>query len=157
MAETDRFEFRQSIVCDDIRREENGKDIIIGVYSGNIIVPMFPAPLALMYWLQFYASQAMDEMRLEFRVVGDNEIQFAAAKAGMRIGRAGMGSIAVGPFPIMLQIPTTIRLQTKIGDQDWRTINQTAVEKGQITVVHPIRPAGSPQFVAQDLGETTPA
>jgi hypothetical protein len=35
------------VVCDDIRREDNGKEILIGVYSGGIIVPQFPVPLAL--------------------------------------------------------------------------------------------------------------
>jgi hypothetical protein len=35
------------LICDDVRREENGKEILIGVYSGDIIVTRFPAAMAL--------------------------------------------------------------------------------------------------------------
>jgi hypothetical protein len=30
------------LICDDIRREDNGKEIYLGVYSGGIIVPFVP-------------------------------------------------------------------------------------------------------------------
>lgn len=29
-------------ICDDVRREDNGKEIHIGVYSGGIVVPVVP-------------------------------------------------------------------------------------------------------------------
>jgi hypothetical protein len=35
------------LVCDDIRTEDNGKPMLIGVYSGDILVPDFPANLVL--------------------------------------------------------------------------------------------------------------
>jgi hypothetical protein len=34
------------MICDDVRREDNGKEIIIGVYSETIIVESFPVLLA---------------------------------------------------------------------------------------------------------------
>ena len=37
--------FAYSIFCDDIRNEDNGKAIFIGVYSGAMIVPSFPTTL----------------------------------------------------------------------------------------------------------------
>jgi hypothetical protein len=46
------------IVCDDIRREDNGKEIIIGVYSGSIVVPQFPATLLLSLWVGLEAPRA---------------------------------------------------------------------------------------------------
>ena len=33
------------IICDDLRVEINGKQILIGVYAGDIIFPSFPAKL----------------------------------------------------------------------------------------------------------------
>ena len=33
------------MVCDDVRREDNGKEIIIGIYNKAIIVSMFPVQL----------------------------------------------------------------------------------------------------------------
>jgi len=36
-----------AIFCDDIRREDNGKELLIGVYSGSLQVPILPAPVML--------------------------------------------------------------------------------------------------------------
>tara|TARA_R110001606_G_scaffold188662_1_gene336516 strand:- start:852 stop:1319 length:468 start_codon:yes stop_codon:yes gene_type:complete len=35
------------VVCDDVRVEDNGKIILIGVYAGDIVVPQFPADIPL--------------------------------------------------------------------------------------------------------------
>ncbi|MEI4473592.1 DUF6941 family protein [Frigidibacter sp. MR17.24] len=35
--------FEAAILCDDIRQEVNGKQILIGAYTGNIIFSGFPA------------------------------------------------------------------------------------------------------------------
>ena|ERR1700733_4642203 len=40
-----RRNIRNVIVCDDIRREDNGKLILIGVYSDQILIDSFPAVL----------------------------------------------------------------------------------------------------------------
>ncbi len=40
-----------TVVCDDIRREINGKEFLIGVYSGKIIVNSFPARLSIALWI----------------------------------------------------------------------------------------------------------
>src|SRR4051794_1678383 len=39
------FVIRSLLICDDIRQERNGKEIIIGVYTGAIIFPKLPAKL----------------------------------------------------------------------------------------------------------------
>ena len=41
-----------AIVADQIRREDNGKAIIIGVYSGDIIPDRFPTNLVFAFWLE---------------------------------------------------------------------------------------------------------
>jgi hypothetical protein len=41
------------IICDDVRREQNGKDILIGVYSGDILVQNFPFILPLSMWMEY--------------------------------------------------------------------------------------------------------
>lgn len=40
------------IVCDDIRQEISGKQILIGVYSEDIIVQSLPTTLTLCFWIQ---------------------------------------------------------------------------------------------------------
>jgi len=39
------YKLVSTIIADDIRKENNGKEIIIGVYTGVIIVPTIPAIL----------------------------------------------------------------------------------------------------------------
>ncbi len=39
----------------------------------------------------------------------------------------------IGQIPVFLQIPTSLTLQMKQGDQDWITIEEISVEKGMPT------------------------
>jgi hypothetical protein len=36
------YQLRSLILADDARREDNGKEILIGVYSGSIVTPQIP-------------------------------------------------------------------------------------------------------------------
>lgn len=38
---------KYSIICDDVRREDNGKLIVLGMYLDVIVVPSFPTVLPL--------------------------------------------------------------------------------------------------------------
>ncbi len=62
-----------ALICDDIRKEFNGKDIIIGVYGGDdILVPNIPVNLSLSVYTRFRAVEADNSVshKLEFRVHG---------------------------------------------------------------------------------------
>jgi hypothetical protein len=41
------------LICDDIRKEVSGKDILVGVYSGDIIVHSVPFTLVLAVWFEY--------------------------------------------------------------------------------------------------------
>jgi hypothetical protein len=43
-----------SIFCDDVRVEANGKQILIGVYTGDMLVPVFPVHLPIFHVLVRY-------------------------------------------------------------------------------------------------------
>ena len=45
------------LVCDDVRRELSGKDILIGVYSGGIGIPTLPAPINVAFWITLRAHE----------------------------------------------------------------------------------------------------
>jgi hypothetical protein len=45
-----------TIICDDVRREDNGKLIILGMYMGTITVPSFPAVLPTLTILSLVES-----------------------------------------------------------------------------------------------------
>jgi hypothetical protein len=41
------------VICDDIRKEISGKDILIGVYGGDIVVTGAPFVLVLAVWFEY--------------------------------------------------------------------------------------------------------
>ncbi|MER8388256.1 hypothetical protein NKH14_22545 [Mesorhizobium sp. M1380] len=40
------------VVADDVRREVSGKDILIGVFGGDVLVPVLPSPVQVALWIQ---------------------------------------------------------------------------------------------------------
>jgi hypothetical protein len=59
------------IVCDDARREFNGKEILIGVYNNVIIFPSFPSVMPnLVFRIALYSTD-MGVKVIKFTVVDD--------------------------------------------------------------------------------------
>jgi len=63
--------FSYAVVCDGIRREDNGKHILIGVYGAAIYVREFPADLALSFYVHV-ENPVAGPMEFEFRLVFDD-------------------------------------------------------------------------------------
>lgn len=61
-----------AIVCDDVRREDNGKLIIIGAYASDIRVPSYPANLRLNI-LVAVRSETEHQVSVSIRVMRDGE------------------------------------------------------------------------------------
>lgn len=67
----------QAIVCDDIRCENNGKFMFIGVYLENIILPNMPATIVLALWLRMkihLLAKTSLEARIKGSALDGNEI-----------------------------------------------------------------------------------
>jgi len=54
------------IVCDDIRNEDNGKSIIIGTYTGDIVLQTIPSNLQLSFWIM--GSSNSDDHEIQFKI-----------------------------------------------------------------------------------------
>ena len=65
----------ETLFCDDIRHEINGKLSYIGVYSGALFVPAFPATLPK-FWVSVKIVTPADEPlhSLTLRILKDDEI-----------------------------------------------------------------------------------
>jgi hypothetical protein len=50
--------FRNAILCEDIRDEVGGKNSLMGVFSGDIVVPSFPAQVNVAFFLQYFADDS---------------------------------------------------------------------------------------------------
>jgi hypothetical protein len=74
-----RAKIRSVILCDDIRREDNGKEILIGVYNGVILFPKFPAVLRQLILRIEYDGVDKPKHRLRLALIdSQNQMIFEA-------------------------------------------------------------------------------
>ena len=119
-----KVEILSAVVCDDVREENNGKEILIGVYSGTIAVQEIPSPpLPLRCWVNL-RIQSSSKVRLYFRAMDhDNNEIFQAQLKTETDDEIGMGSVPLGPIMYTLKEPEgSLRIDYKEGDGDWSNI-----------------------------------
>ncbi len=131
-ADLPRIDIEYVIVCDDIRREDNGKELLIGVYTRDIVVGAFPAVLQLAFWI-CYVPTALGTIETEFRLVDEQDAEFFKGKTSSQIDVIARSSIRLAGLPVPLQIPGTLRFQSRTReDEDWTTVKTIGVLKGQV-------------------------
>lgn len=121
-----------SIVCDDIRREDNGKFILIGVYPELIMLHMFPAQIVLSMWLQF-RLHIFEKTTLEFEIRGDaipetmpfsleitDETLFGKDEAIPLIVKLPFNIQAAGSFTIYFR---------RQGEMEWQTAQTVLIKR----------------------------
>ena len=121
-----KLKFLFGIVCDDVRREDNGKELILGVYSGSILVPTFPSNLMLSFWAQYQASAAGHSV-MDARVLSAQRTTLVQLKLNIDVSDVGCGSIYLPPLPIQVQSHGELHWQIKQEGQDWETIKSIPV------------------------------
>lgn len=117
-----------TIICDDVRIENNGKQILIGVYADGIILTHLPVVLRLVLWvevrnipsgitrLQFQALSNEDPTPL-FKSDGELQSESAVDMAHLSI-----------PMPVKFQSTGTLVIQMRASaEADWDTIKTVKV------------------------------
>lgn len=126
------------LVCDDIRKEISGKDILIGVYSG-IVVPQMPADLFLSFWIQSEAN-GPGQIPLEIQLLGPHGVKFFQVSAQATVAKKGLSALGIGQVLVNLQLPGELTLQLRQRGGEWETINKTSVEIGETAAVARLAP-----------------
>jgi hypothetical protein len=110
-----------ALVCDDVRREDNGKEILIGIYPGSILVPKFPATMVLSFWLYLQPHQA-GELHLEFRVTGAEQ-GFAYMDGVVEFGDSDEpGSLTFPKIPLRLGTECLLEFQWRLAGGEWEVL-----------------------------------
>jgi hypothetical protein len=95
--------YKYTLLCDDIRQEINGKYLILGLYTPDVVVPAVPTVLPSLSFLVVVESDVAGQFEFEVALkAGANRI--AAAGGGVQLLNPG---VAVLPFkfgPIQLQV-----------------------------------------------------
>jgi len=64
MATNKSIEVKAVIICDDIRKEVNGKAILIGVFATDILVFKLPATIGLSFWFECFTKEHANEFEV---------------------------------------------------------------------------------------------
>lgn len=118
------------ILCDDVRREVTGKDIIIGVYGGKVAVGAYPAMISAAIWIE-----------LEVDRIGriDGEVQIATPSGNPPVSvvfqidatELGPSPLAVGGLPIVLEHDGEITISLREPGGNFEVIKRKVVQRGE--------------------------
>lgn len=113
--------FINVIVCDDVRREDNGKLVLIGIYLEDLLFSKYPGGGILTVWTQFYVHKN-GEVPVQFRVLKDNEVLgFAEGILNVTDYKQPI-TMQVPPFAIQLDSDGLLLFQLKEGKKKWQTM-----------------------------------
>lgn len=126
------------IFCDDIRKEITNKDILIGVYGGDIVVPAFPAQFALALWIEMNPSEP-GSREIAFRL-SPGDAKPVELRIGLSLSEHGPIGLSIPALPIPMEEPGEIRLEV-LEDGEWLLLKSKRVKRGPI--VSPFGPPSS--------------
>ena len=132
------------VVCDDIRREITGKDILIGVYAGNIVVPQFPFKIRLAFWVEYEAERAGEhiiKLRLTYSGRTPAEVTINA-----QIPAPGMAAMPIAGLEVNGDAPGELSIDC-LTDEEWQPVKKIAVIKGAVVGITGPQSATAPPSV----------
>jgi hypothetical protein len=118
--------FNSIVVCDEIRTEITGKDILIGVFSGEILVSAFPAVIGVAFWSEIENSDediGFREYELRIGVENGQPLPF---KVTADIRAAGTSALKIPTVRIPVSGPTVISLELFEGE-NWQVLKSKKV------------------------------
>lgn len=123
------IEPRYAIVCDDIRREDNGKQIMIGVYTGDILVNTFPSNINLSFWIHLAVIEA-GSAEIEVRVVLEpDDLEVFKMSSKLESDKPDPFTVlAFGGIGMTFKQEGHLSLQMRQLENDWQEINRTLVK-----------------------------
>lgn len=142
---SDTCQITSLVICEDIRREITNKDLIIGAYGGDIVVPSFPAWVSVSMWIELSIPRLKDSsLRLRVSLVGKPPLEIGATLS------ASDTPTAVWPV-VGLQLEVTeesILLVEQFTAGNWSIVKTKKILQGSVSIPFP------PLLPAQSNPET---
>ena len=109
-------------VCDDVRREDNGKLIIIGVYGRDIGLSQFPAAIAPCLVLRLNIKKPIDG-DIEFRSLLDDNPK-TTIKGHIKLENPGMSILNTPPLLVdNIDSDAILSFQWRLPDsEEWEDV-----------------------------------
>jgi hypothetical protein len=130
------LEIGSVIICDDIRKEVTNKEILIGVYTGDIVVSSFPASIPLAFWVELTPYRpGKHEFNLRLSIPGKKGK--LVIQAALEVATLTGTSAAVAGFQITFDEPGELTLEIGFGDE-WHLLRRKTVQQGPVVSNTPI-------------------
>ena len=127
------FDVLSAVLCDDVRQENNGKYILIGVYVHSVVVTDFPANISLTVWIEIKPNE-VGEFPGEIRVTKEDQSVLLRGEAKITTNNLEPTTAMFNGMPLEFQGGGDYFFQWKIGDDDeWQTVKDFTVQKQPIT------------------------
>ncbi|WP_409999415.1 DUF6941 family protein [Rhizobium leguminosarum] len=128
-------------LCDIVRREDNGKYLLIGAYSNEIIFPAFPATFQFSLWfLAEHEVLRTDEIALRGRTSIDEDPFFTMEGEVEVRDTSNWSPLGVG-VAVTFREPCTLYIEAKINENDWILLREARIRQGDVTPFMIVPPA----------------
>lgn len=125
---------QMALLCDDVRREVTGKDILIGVYSDDITVTSLPATLIFSLFIRAIFPEKNKIYQIEFRVLGSAGQQLTPLiKASINSQNTLRSSVIFGGIPLNIQSEGKVQFQWRPEGTEWSTLVEIEVKRGDVS------------------------
>ncbi len=130
------------VVCDDIRQETNGKQILIGVYANDIRVPAMPFSIPLSVWIEYPTNKiGADTVYVKLSYTTGFS---ASVKVEIQVNEIGTMVLAMPPLLVSGATDGELVVEASRDGTAWEEIKRKAIRRGPIPVVSSIAAASSP-------------
>lgn len=122
---------RHSIVCDDVRQENNGKWIIVGMYTPDLMVPQIPLVLPSLCFFGWLESDRPGNfsfrMKLEHLESGASLFEGMGA---MQFAKPGIGISTIRAGGVQVSSPGVYVFSLQFDGQSERLLTQFSIILG---------------------------
>jgi hypothetical protein len=120
MKNTQGFVVDSVLVCDDIRREDTGKAILIGVYVGDIILLRAPAVIPVSVFVTGSATRDyLRDLKVNVHIGDEPKNEGPTFPMTVSLDDQGRFYFAMTGMPVQVSEPTSLTVRTKHGQNDW--------------------------------------
>ena len=118
---------KYAIICDSVRREDNGKLIAVGIYAYNILVPEFPITLFLAL---MFATDMHEKTITNFELLAEiNGKRLSGGKGKFDTYVSGEALTYLQPVPYTFTEEGDLTIKIKFDEGDWQLIKTIGVAK----------------------------
>lgn len=142
------------VLCDDVRREISGKDILIGAYAGTIVVASIPFALRVALWVEIEATET-GVLEIHLRITLDGK-KPSDLKIALLIDRPATIAAPITNLNLNGDVEGKLQIEWSLDKIRWETVKTYEVVRGTVTGLPQPQPQPQPQPSPVPAAPSTP-